>query len=186
MEDKNLEKLTTNVGIKGNVRYITITDNNPLHWDDIIAIAKSSYTWYAYIYHDKDDTDKHLHILCYDEGGTTLKAHCLRFSSVIPSNFVCKVRNPRAMARYLTHKDNSEKFHYDLKDVETNAKDKLYSFYKELSSDCQQEFRDFHAVRQGKMTIDEFLDKYRGEFGSMPFYQKINLYSKLERTMFNN
>lgn len=181
MEDKNLEHLTSKVGVKGNVRYITITDNVSEHWENLIATVKSSYTWYAFIYHDKDDTDKHIHILAYDEGGTSLKAHCQRFSSIIPSNFVLKVYNPRAMARYLTHKDNPEKFQYSLDLVNTNSKDKLLSFYKELNSDCKQEYRDFLAVRHGNMTVDEFLEKYRGEFSSLPFYQKMNIYSKLER-----
>lgn len=186
MEDKNLTKLTTNVGVKGNVRYITITDNVPLHWQDLITIVKSSYTWYAFIYHDKDDTDKHIHILAYDEGGTSLKAHCKRFSSVIPSNFVLKVYNPRAMARYLIHKDNPEKFQYDLKNIETNSKDKLYSFMKELNSDCTSEYQDFKLVRRGLMTVEDFLEKYRGEFSTMPFYQKLNLYSKLENGYYKN
>lgn len=186
MEDKNLDKLTTKTGVKGNVRYITITDNIPEHWEPLISITKSSYTWYAFIFHDKDETDKHIHILAYDEGGTSLKAHCKRFSSVVPSNFVLKVFNPRAMARYLIHKDNSDKFQYNIESVETNSKDKLYSFMKELSSDCTQEYQDFKSVRRGLMTVEEFLNKYRGEFSTMPFYQKMNLYSKLENGDFKN
>lgn len=179
MDDKDMKKLTTTSGVKGNVRYITITDNIPEHWDSIISIGKSSYSWWAYIYHDKDDTDKHLHILLYDEGGTNLKSHCNRFASVIPANFVLKVWSPRSMARYLIHKDNPEKHQYSLDEVYTNSKDKLYSFFKELNSDCVQEFRDFCAVREGRMTIEQFLDKYRGEFASMPFHHKLGVFSRL-------
>ena len=125
MNDVDWEKLTTRTGVRGNVRYITITDNIPEHWPQIISIAKASYTWWAYIYHTSDNTDKHLHIICYDEGGTSLKSHCARFETVLPSNFINKVRSPRAMARYLIHKDNPDKFQYDLKDVVTNSKDKF-------------------------------------------------------------
>ena len=61
MNDKEIQLLTTTSGVKGNVRYITITDNIPDHWDTILSIIKASYTWYAYIYHDKDkDTAKHI------------------------------------------------------------------------------------------------------------------------------
>lgn len=178
MNDKERSKLTTKSGVRGNVRYITITDNIEEHWDSIISIGKSCYTWWAYIYHDQDDTDKHLHILLYDEGGTTLSSHAKRFSSVVPSNFIEKVWSPRAMARYLVHKDNPEKFQYDIKNVFTNSKDKLYSFFKETNSDCLQEYSDLKKVLSGSLSPEEFLEKYRGEFSSMPFHHRINVYSK--------
>ena len=181
MDDKELSKLTTRSNIKGNVRYITITDNVPSHWPDLISIVKSSYSWYAFIFHNKDNTDEHIHILAYDEGGTSLKSHCKRFETVIPSNFVLKVYNPRAMARYLIHKDSPEKYQYSPESVQTNSKDKYFGFLKELNSDCKNEFEDYKRVRIGMLSIEDFLEKYRGEFSSMPFYQKMNVYSKLLR-----
>lgn len=180
MDDVDRKRLTTRTGVRGNVRYITISDHMPEHWEDIIKIATSSYTWYAYIYHDKDkDTSKHLHIVLYDEGGTSLSAHCNRFSSVLPSNMIEKVWSPRAMVRYLVHKDSPEKFQYDPDNIVTNSKDKLMSFFREQNSDCVSEYKDFCLVRQGVMSIEDFLDKYRGEFASMPFYHKLSIYSKL-------
>ena len=131
MDDNDKKRLTTRTGVRGNVRYITITDNIEEHWNDIISIGKSSYSWWAYIFHDHDDTDKHIHILLYDEGGTNLSSHCNRFSSVLPSNFILKVWSPRAMARYLVHKDNPEKYQYNIDDIQTNSKDKLLSFFFE-------------------------------------------------------
>ena len=179
MDEKDKNRLTSNVGVKGNVRYITITDNVPEHWDNLIAILKSSYTWYAYIFHDEDNTDKHIHLLAYDEGGTSLKAHCKRFESVIPSNFVLKVFSPRAMARYLIHKDNPEKHQYKYSDIITNGKDKLSSFFKEDSGDVVQLYHDFCKVQEGKMPISEFLDKYRGDLSTIPFHHKIGVISRL-------
>ena len=179
MDDNDKNRLVTRSGVRGNVRYITITDNIPEHWPEIIQIGKACYTWWAFIYHDHDDTDKHLHILLYDEGGTSLNAHCKRFESVIPSNFVEKVWSPRAMARYLVHKDNPEKHQYDVTLIQTNSKDKLMSFFKENNSDCTTEWEDFCLVMRGELDIPTFLDKYRGEFASMPFYHKMNVYSKL-------
>lgn len=186
MEEKEKERLTTRVGVKGNVRYITITDNIPEHWEDLITIVKSSYSWYAYIYHDCDkDTDKHIHLLAYDEGGTSLKAHCARFSSVIPSNFVLKVWNPRSMARYLIHKDSPNKYQYNYSDIVTNGKDKLASFFRDIDSDVVELYRDFCNVQEGKMSISAFLDKYRGDMSSIPFHHKIGVISRL-RNGINN
>lgn len=186
MDDKDKKRLTSSAGVKGNVRYITITDNKSEHWDALIDVVKSSYTWYAYIYHDHDNTDKHIHILAYDEGGTSLKSHCARFESIIPSSFVLKVFSPRAMARYLTHKDSPDKYQYDYKDIVTNGRDKLSGFYRENNSDCTEEFEDFRKVRCGLMSINDFLDKYRGEFSVMPFYHKLNTYAKLMDGYNNN
>lgn len=179
MNDKERSKLTTRTGVRGNVRYITITDNIEEHWDSLISIGKSSYTWWAYIFHDKDDTEKHLHILLYDEGGTTLSSHCKRFSSVVPSNFVEKVYSPRAMARYLVHKDNPEKYQYSYTDIITNGKDKLANFFKEDSGDIVELYKDYVKVEEGKMSISDFLDKYRGDLSTIPFHHKIGVISRL-------
>lgn len=179
MDENEKKRLTTNTGVKGNVRYITITDNMPDHWDRLIEITKSSYNWYAYIYHDHDDTDKHLHLLAYDEGGTNLKSHCKRFESVVPSNFVLKVFSPRAMARYLIHKDNLEKYQYNYNDIVTNGKDKLSGFFREESSDVVELYNDFCKVQDGNMSISAFLDKYRGDLSSVPFHHKIGVISRL-------
>ena len=179
MDDKEKKRLTSNVGVKGNVRYITITDNIAEHFQPLLSITKSSYTWYAYIYHEHDDTDKHIHILAYDEGGTSLKAHCKRFESVIPPNFVLKVFSPRAMARYLIHKDSPEKYQYDYNDIITNGKDKLASFFREDSGDIVELYNDFCKVQENKMPISEFLDKYRGDLAQIPFHHKIGVMSKL-------
>lgn len=179
MDEKDKKRLLTNSGIKGNVRYITITDNVSSHWEDIIKIAKENYSWWAYIYHDKDDTEKHLHILCYDKGGTTLKSHCDRFSSVIPSHMVCKVFNSRAMARYLIHKDSPEKHSYLSSEVITNNVDKLEGFLSDDTRDVMEEFRDFCAVKNGKMSPVVFLEKYRGQVSQLPFVSKISVYHKI-------
>lgn len=179
MDDADKKRLISKVGVKGNVRYITVTDNVPEHWDSIIAIAKSNYSWWAYVYHDKDDTDKHLHIMCYDKGGTSLKAHCARFSSVIPSNFVCKVYNPRAMARYLIHKDNPEKHQYQMSEIFTNSKDKLCGFFVEINSDIVEQYNDYVSVLNGFMKPLEFFEKYRGQLNETPFHHRCGLFHRL-------
>lgn len=179
MDEDDKERLTTRSGIKGNVRYITITDKVPEHWPELIRIAKSNYQWYAYIYHDSDNTDKHIHLLCYDKGGTTLKSHCLRFSSVVPSNFVLKVYNPRAMARYLIHLDNSEKHQYDRESVVTNSKAKLFGFLKDIDSDVSSEYADFLSVLKGELLVSDFLHKYKVDIQAIPFHHKISLFARL-------
>lgn len=186
--EPDLLNLITGSNIKGNVRYITISDNIPEHWDSIISILKSNYDFWAYIYHYADKNKdgslvpKHLHILAYDMAGTTLKAHCERFSGVVPPNFVCKVKSPRAMARYLIHKDNKEKHQYDIDDVITSDKDKYLLWLNGCdSANSLDEYRDFILVKQGKMSSEEYIAKYQFEFAKMTLYQKISTYDKLYR-----
>lgn len=165
---------------KGNVRCITITDNIPEHWDQIISIAKSSYPNWYYIFHDKDlDVDKHLHIVCYEPGGTTLKRHCERFSSVVPSNFIEVVISPRAICRYLIHLNSPDKYQYSRDEIFTNSPDKLASFLDDCHHDVLKEFQEYQRLYRGEITVQEFLDEFRGEFVSMPFYQKVALFHKI-------
>lgn len=165
---------------RGNIRCITITDNIPDHWDKIIEIAQSSYANWYYIYHDKDEgVEKHLHIVCYDSGGTTLKRHCERFGEVVPPNFIEIVISPRAICRYLIHLNAPEKHRYSRDEVVTNSPDKLASYLEDSHHDVTKEYREYLRLYRGEITVDEFLDEFRAEFSSMPFYQKIALFHKI-------
>lgn len=179
MNDKEKQMLTTNVGVRGNVRAITITDNVSEHFDSLVSIAKANYDFYAYIYHDRDETEKHIHLLCITRGGTTLKNHIERFSSVVPANFVCKVKNPRAMAKYLIHRGYPTKFQYDVKDVITNSYEKYSSMIADGYTDSKEIWRAFCDMKQGRITAEEFIDMFPSDFASMPFYQKCSLYNKI-------
>ena len=72
MDAEDEKRLLTKSGVKGNVRYITITDNVPSHWEDLIYIAKTNYSWWAFIYHDRDFTDK-------IRGNNRSKSHTMSF-----------------------------------------------------------------------------------------------------------
>lgn len=186
MEDSERKKLTTRVNTRrGNCRVITISDNVPEHWEDLIFIAKSSYDFYAYIFHDKDVDEngelipKHLHLLCIDKGGTTFKRHCERFSSVIAANFIEKGTSPRALARYLTHKDSPKKFQYSYDDIVCNQPDRLASFYRDTSSDAWSEYLDYCKLLNGTFPIEDYFKKYAADFAGMPFYQKHSLFHRI-------
>lgn len=185
MDEKDHEKLTTRTGIKGNVYFITITDNKPEHWPELISIAKSNYDYYAYIYHDQDKDAsgaliaKHLHLVCQDKKGPSIKTHIDRFSGVVPSNFVEKVKSERAITRYLLHEDDLEKYHYTKDMVETNNRERFLSQFKDVSNSLT-EFRDFCLVRSGKMSVEEFIVAHQGQLYNLNLYQKINLFRSLD------
>lgn len=189
---EELKKYAGSSRKKGNQRYITISSNQPEQWEPIIEAVKINYVWWAYIFHDKDDTEKHLHILAYDgKRGTSIKAHANRFEGIIPPNFVCSVRNPRAMARYLIHKDSPTKHQYDESEVFTNSLDKYRTFFEEYKADVMEEFNDFAKVRIGTMSPTEFIEKYKLQIYELPFQSKISVYHKVfsipdAKSMVNN
>lgn len=185
MNDKEKQLLTTRVGVKGNVRAITITDNVPDHWPSLLNVVRAMYEFYAYIYHDKDVDDdgklidKHIHILAVEKGGTTLKSHCERFSGIVPANFVCKVKNPRAMAKYLIHKGYDDKYRYAVTEVKTNNFARYQGMISDGSRDVKELWSDYQKVRAGQLSVLDYLELYRTEFESMPFYQKNALMERL-------
>ena len=186
MDPDSVSRLTTTTGIKGNVRCIAISDNVEEHWEELLRIVKANYQYYYYIYHDKDIDEngtlkpKHLHIVAMDRGGTSFKAHCSRFESVIPSNFILKVKSPRAMVRYLTHKDNKEKFQYNDSEVITNSKEK-YAQYIRDSIDNMTLYENYVLLKTGKISVQEFLEQYRAELADLNFYQKCQLFKTLNQ-----
>lgn len=67
---------------------------------------------YVYIYHDKDDNEPHYHVLIALKNAKTFSA--LRsYCSGLQNFFAEPVRDKFACFRYLTHKDDPDKFQYD-------------------------------------------------------------------------
>lgn len=173
-EHQRLHYTTNNKSLRGNVKCIDITDNVPEHWESLISLAKIYYSRYAYIYHVSDIQKKHIHLVCYDKGGTTLKCHCQRFSSVLPSNFIERTKSPRSMLRYLTHIDFKDKEQYSVSDIITNDEAWVMNAYDDKPDNIAL-FEDWEAIRTGKMKASDFIKKYSTQFYSMPFYQQIRL-----------
>lgn len=182
-DSQEMRGCITPVRRKGNIRAITITDNVPEHFPLLIQITKDSYDFYAYIIHDSDDgVEPHIHILATCKGGTTLKAHCERYSSVIPSNFVCIVTSIPAMAKYLIHKNRPEKHQYDVSAVITNSKEHYMKLVSDGPSDSKVVWQALCDLKFGSITPDDFIDRFSADLASMPFYQKYMLLNKIHET----
>lgn len=179
MDDKEKELLTTNVGVKGNVHHITIADFNLDHFDALMDVVEKMYDFWAYIIHDKDEgVEPHVHLLCSNRAGQNLKTHQEFFKDILPANFICKVKNQRAMAKYMIHKGYNHKFQYDPAEVFSNDKGKYISLLQVVSP-SDNVFDDYRKVLQHQMKFKDFIVKYNYEFASMPFYQKLALYDRI-------
>lgn len=166
------------------VRYITITDNDPANWDKIIKVAKSSYKYYWYIFHDSDTDDngqikkKHLHLVCYDSSPSTIKKAISNFEGCTLPNLVEACRNGRAMLRYLIHLDDKDKFQYESKQVQTNNMTQFLNAIQDTGS-VTSLFEDYEKVRTAQISVGEFIEKYKEHVSGMNFYQQLQTFKLL-------
>lgn len=82
---------------------------------------------YAYILHDKEDKKPHIHLLLtFDREHTS--AYVEKKLKLDEQNVMVEaISNKYKMYRYLTHKDNPEKFQYNQEEIKTNDSE----FYEE-------------------------------------------------------
>lgn len=118
--------------------FVQYDDSSPEEWRDIL----SSYLipWYESPLHDKDKNPdgtikkSHRHIVLTFEGKKSYEQVleiCKSINATIPQ----PVHNMVGMIRYLTHKDNPEKYQYDEKDILCHCGADLEIYTKLSSSD---------------------------------------------------
>lgn len=171
------------------VRYITVTDNDPDNFEKIIKVAKSCYKYYWYIYHDSDLDDngsikkKHLHLVCYDSSPATIQKAIKNFEGCTLPNLVEAVRNGRAMLRYLIHKDDSDKFQYNSSLVQTNNIGQFLEAIGDFDN-VYKIWQDYELVRTAKISVGEFIEKYKQNLSGMNFYQQLSTFNLLHKTIY--
>lgn len=170
-------------------RYIQVTDNCPDNWDKIIKVAQSCYSKYWYIFHDRDLDDngqvkkKHLHLVCYDDSPNFITKGIKNFEGATLPNLVEGCRNGRACIRYLVHKDDPQKQQYDITEVVTNSPQQLTSALAD-SDTIVGLYQSYEELRTGKISVGDFIQRYKQELSSMNFYQQISTFNLLHKTIF--
>lgn len=139
------------------------------------------FPFWAYIMHTPDDEcDKlHIHFLIYTKGQVTIKSVadtlCCDYGDVQDT------RHDRTYARYMIHQGWSDKKQYQLSDVVSCDIDRFSSYLSDCSFTAQNIYSDFCDLRSGRISRSDFIDKYKGEFSNMNFYQKIRVFSEIDR-----
>lgn len=74
------------------------------------TLLNTIITTYSYraIYHDKDNSKKHLHIVFMTPSPRTLQS----LKKELSIEYIEFVRTPKKMLEYLTHENDPEKYHY--------------------------------------------------------------------------
>ncbi|MCH5202914.1 MAG: hypothetical protein J1F17_06880 [Oscillospiraceae bacterium] len=97
-------------------RFCIVTYNDE---NSIKKLLEQSNKW-EYIVHDKDKTDKHIHINCSFEQQKSLR-RVLALVEGKQNTFVQPMRDSIGAHQYLTHENESEeKYKYDVKDIKSN------------------------------------------------------------------
>lgn len=179
------------IGAKSNnIRTVQITSNIPAQWDKIINFAKE-FDEYYYIFHDKDKDEngetkkKHIHCVVYDRAGTTLLRWCARWQDIVPANMVDVVLFKQPTLRYLTHETAQAiadgKYRYPRTNVITNVQEKYLRIFQDNIATIPERFSDFQLVKSGKMSAQEFVEKYRTEISDLNFYHQLAVYREVSK-----
>lgn len=146
-------------------------------WSQVIS-ALSDCKYYAYIFHDHDEgKEKHLHFVAEDRHNLDVWSRLLG----IPTHMIeLPKKSWRGCNRYLIHKDDSEKFLYNPSDVITNKPIKFQSYLEDNSEvNPKIMFYDLAKIKQGRLSVPDFIDKYNFQIYKMSFYSQFKIYKEL-------
>ena len=119
--------------------------------NDRVSKIVEQYPKYAYIKHDKDTTVEHFHY--YVEFPNPRSLNSLALELNIPANMIQQVFNKTGILEYLTHKNETDKHHYDESEIITNM---------DLKTEVRINKNDL-SVEECHQVIDLFDDYYNGQ-----------------------
>lgn len=86
--------------------------------NDRIRKIVEKYPKYAYILHDKDNTDPHYHYYIEFESPRSLNAVAKELD--IPCNMLEQIYSKKGILAYLTHENQPDKYHYNSDTIVSN------------------------------------------------------------------
>ena len=154
--------------------------------DNITSIMSNitEFPFYAFAMHDSRDEGKenHIHFVLNCKGSRSIKSICDTLDC--DYTVVQKAERPRSCIRYLIHADNQDKYQYAYDEIFTNNPDRLSYYFSSFTYTINDMYRDFESLSSGMMSVDEFLDRYKSEISTLPFYQKIKILEVLKKITF--
>lgn len=113
---------------------------------------------FAYIKHDKDITEDGVHYHFYIEFPNPRSFNAVANDLGIPVTSLQKVLNKRGILEYLTHKNETNKYHYSDDEIITNM-----DFETEVEPEKLDPWKlycDYKDLREGRLTARQFYDVY--------------------------
>lgn len=139
------------------------------------------FPFYAYIMHSPDpEHDKpHIHFLINTRGRVSIKHIAEKLGC--DYGVVQLTDREKSYSRYMLHLNNDDKEKYPISDIVSNDIDRFTSFLKDVVPSCPDLFSDFNALKNGRISRLEFVEKYKGELSHLNFYQKIRVFAEIDR-----
>lgn len=107
------------------------------NFKEILQDLKGSFKNYAYIKHIPEEEEKkeHIHFILSLDNPRTIDSLSKRIE--VPSNLIQRIKSLRGACRYLIHKDNEDKYQYDLDQVivSNSFKGSYFKSFDDLMSD---------------------------------------------------
>lgn len=158
-------------------------DSNSYDFKEVLRIIKAQKKW-AYIKHIPESNEKkeHFHVILSFDNAT--KKDTLSKKLGVPSNYIDEIKSFRTICRYLIHKDDEDKFQYNLNqvkisklfekdyikqfdDLETEEEiiDKIYLYIDSISPIySNKEALRFLILYVNKNSYDRIYKRFRFEF----------------------
>lgn len=137
-----------------NIEFVLYPDSSKYNTIEIIEKAKSLSSC-AFIYHDKDEDKKaHYHLLCFFPTQHSLSAYAKKFE--IEEHNIQIIKNKVGAIQYLIHKNNPEKYQYDIDSICSNF-DISKFFNNRVEKETQVIYALFSYIQnRGIITLREF------------------------------
>lgn len=107
------------------------------NFKEILQDLKGNFKNYAYIKHipESDEKKEHIHFILSLDNPRTIKSLSQRVE--VPENLIQRVKSLRGACRYLIHKDDEDKYQYDLDQVivSNSFKSTYFKSFDDLMSD---------------------------------------------------
>lgn len=147
-------------------RFAIVTYNEE---KDIQLLIQNAFK-YAYIIHDKDKTDVHIHILTSFKGNKSYNA-VKKLISGNHNTFVQELIDPQAAYIYLTHEDSPDKALYNEDDIKTNDRD---YFKGKQTINPNEEF--VHDLLDNNLNMRQMAMKYGRDY--IRFYSSYQFFKE--------
>lgn len=147
-------------------------------WDnfnEILQDIKGSFKNYAYIKHTPEEEEKkeHFHLILSLDNPRSIESLANRLG--VPKNLIQNVKSLRGSCRYLVHRDNEDKYQYDIDQVivSNSFKSSYLKSFDDLMSDEEILDNIFEFIREFKHLNPVMLEIDLSKFVCANAYEQV-------------
>lgn len=149
--------------------------------NDRVRKIVEKFPKFAYIKHDKDDTEEHYHY--YVEFPNPRSISGVAKTLMIPDHMIEIVYSKKNMLQYLTHENDPQKFHYDKSDIVANFDITEETKSEYLTREEMEQIAGWFAdYDEGKITLRELYSLILPLIPPIRITQYVSMLSRMLKT----